>query len=327
MFYIFQGPDQFSAQETLDKLKTRLGPPDMVDLNTTELDGKSLTLNDLINQASAMPFLTPKRLVLVTNYLQRLGGVGNAKGDVATLEKLAQYLDNLPETTNLIFLEDTELKKKHPILQKGLLVDKCVHTFTAPNAKQLPTWIERRVHEKQGKIERQATLALANVVGDDLRRLDNELEKLLIYVNGQRAITLADVTLLCPYTADSETFAMANAIGRGDIHQAQNQLHKRLEEGQSPIAIMGSIIGQFRGLLEVKSMANRGLSSAQIAEAKGWRSDYAVKMRLQEAGQFSQPQLIQIFNILRDADLAVKTGRVDQTLVLDTLVARLCRAK
>jgi DNA polymerase-3 subunit delta len=327
MFLIFHGPDQFSAKETLHKLKERLGPPEMVDLNTSELDGKSLTLSDLSHYTGAMPFLAARRLVIVTNYLTRLGGTGNSKGDTETLEKLAVLLDKLPETTNLIFLEEAELKKSHPILKKGLAIDKCVHTFSGPKQGQLPGWIENRVKGKGGLIERPAAAALANVIGEDLQRLDNELEKLLVYVNGARPISLADVELLCPYTADSETFAMANAIGRSDLNEAQNQLHKRLDEGQTPLAILGGIAGQFRGLLEVKSMAAQGLTPAEIAKAKGWRSDYAAKMRLREAGHFSQTRLVEIFNILLKADLAIKTGQMEETLMLDTLLAQLCDAE
>jgi DNA polymerase-3 subunit delta len=327
MFLIFHGPDQFSAKETLHKLKERLGPPEMVDLNTSELDGKSLILSDLSHYTGAMPFLAARRLVIVTNYLTRLGGTGNSKGDTETLEKLAVLLDKLPETTNLIFLEEAELKKSHLILKKGRAIDKCVHTFSGPKQGQLPGWIENRVKGKGGLIERPAAAALANVIGDDLQRLDNELEKLLVYVNGARPISLADVELLCPYTADSETFAMANAIGRSDLNEAQNQLHKRLEEGQTPLAILGGIAGQFRGLLEVKSMAAQGLTPAEIAKAKGWRSDYAAKMRLREAGHFSQTRLVEIFNILLKADLAIKTGQMEETLVLDTLLAQLCGAE
>ena len=327
MFLIFHGPDQFSAKETLNTLKERLGPPEMVDLNTTELDGKSLALVDLSHHTAAMPFLAPKRLVIVTNYLTRLGGSGNNKGETETLEKLDSFLDTLPETTNLVFLEETTLKKNHPILKKGLALDKCVHAFSGPKQGQLPRWIDKRVKDKGGEIERPAATALANVIGEDLQRLDNELEKLVLYVNGARPISLADVELLCPYTADSETFAMANAIGRGDLKEAQNQLHKRLEEGQTPLAILGGIAGQFRGLLEVKSMAAQGLNPAEIAKAKGWRSDYAAKMRLREAGHFSQHRLVEIFNILLEADLAVKTGQMEETLMLDTLLAQLCGKK
>jgi DNA polymerase-3 subunit delta len=265
--------------------------------------------------------------VIVTDYLTRLGGAGNAKGDTVALEKLDQTLDQLPPTTVLIFIESDALKKSHPILKKGQAIQGCVQTFTAPPPQQLPRWIEQRVQGKGGRIEPQATRALATVVGDNLNALDNEIDKLVLYVNQQRPITLADVELLCPYTADSETFAMANAVGRGDLQEAQNQMHKRLEEGQTPLAIMGGIAGQFRGLLEVKSMAAGGMSAADIAKSKGWRSDYAAKMRLQEASRFSQQQLVQIFNVLLETDLAIKTGQIEQTLALDILLARLCRTE
>jgi DNA polymerase-3 subunit delta len=227
----------------------------------------------------------------------------------------------------LIFVEAEVLKKNHPILNKGQAIQGCVHTFTAPQPQQLPRWIEQRVRSKGGTIDPPATHALATVIGNNLHTLDNEIDKLVLYVNRQRSIALADVELLCPYTADSETFAMANAIGRGDLHEAQNQLHKRLEEGQTPLAIIGGIAGQFRGLLEVKSMAGDGMKPAEIAKAKGWRSDYAAKMRLQEANRFSQEQLVRIFNILLETDVAVKTGQIEQILALDLLLTRLCRTE
>lgn len=325
MFYIFHGSDEFSAKETLSRLKTRLGDSAMVDLNTTELEGAALTLNELIHHANAVPFLAPKRVVIVYGYLSKLGGTGRGKGDVDTLKKLAVALQNLPPTTNLVFMEAVTLKASHPILKLALKTDKSVHLFDTPKAGQLPQWIENRTAQKGGQIEHQAATALANVAGDDLRALDNEIEKLTLYVNNQRPIRLSDVELLCPYTSDSETFAMTKAIGRRDARSALDQLHKRLQEGQNALAILGGISAQFRGLLEVKSMAAAGLSPAEIARHKGWRSDYAAKMRLQEARRFSLEQLVQIFATLLETDKAIKTGQIEQKLALDILVSHLCR--
>ncbi len=324
MFYIFHGPDEFSAKETLARLKTRLGDAAMVDLNTTELDGATLTLNELIHHANAVPFLTPKRVVIVYGYLSKLGGSGRSKGDVKTLKSLAAALQHLPPTTNLVFMESVTLKASHPILKLAQETPKSVHLFDLPKAGQLPQWIVKRTAQKGGQIDYPAASALANVVGNNLRALDNEIEKLTLYVNNQRPITLSDVELLCPYTADSETFAMAKAIGRRNARAALDQLHKRLQEGQNSLAILGGVAAQFRGLLEVKSMAAAGLSPAEIARQKGWRSDYAAKMRLQEARRFSLQQLTQIFSILLETDKAIKTGQVEATLALDMLISRLC---
>ncbi|MFQ5577622.1 MAG: DNA polymerase III subunit delta [Anaerolineae bacterium] len=320
MFYIFHGSDEFSSAEALARFKTGLGEAGIADLNATELDGKTMTLGELAHHANALPFLAPRRLVIVRHFLTRLG----AKAEAKTADQLVELLHHLPPTTDLIFVEPAALKKNHPILKLGLTIEDCVHTFNPPQKHHLAAWIERRAKQKGAQIERRAVTALANVVGDDLRALDNELEKLSLFVNNRRRITLADVEQLCPYTADSETLAMANAIGRRDAKTALDQLHKRLAEGENPLAILGGIAAQFRGLLEVTGMAAAGLSPAQIAAQKGWRSDYPAKMRLKEARNFSTTRLIDIFNTLLETDVASKTGLIDQTLALDVLISRLC---
>ena len=161
----------------------------------------------------------------------------------------------------------------------------------------------------------------------DLRPLNTELETLALYTGGQRTVTRADVELLTPYIEDAENFGLTNAIGQRNARRAYDQLGKLLDEGKHPMAILGSIAAQIRGLLEVKDMAERGLSAAEIAKQKGWRSDYAAKRRLQEAARFSIPRLEQILEHLLQIDLDIKTGRTDSLLALDTLIARLCVSK
>ena len=184
----------------------------------------------------------------------------------------------------------------------------------------------RRAKELGANIEPSAAARLGRLVGPNLRILNNELEKLLLYVDGQRAIQTADIDLLVPYTEEAERFGMSNAIGQRDARRAYDQLHKELEEGKNPMVILGSIAAQIRALIEVKDMAERGLTPAEMARAKGWRSDYAARARLKEAANFSMARLEQILEMLLEIDLAVKTGRIDSLLALDTLIARLCTA-
>jgi len=68
-FYVFHGTDEFTRAETLADFQRRLGPSDTVDLNTTILDGKSLTLGKLRHACDAIPFLAEKRLVIVQDLL------------------------------------------------------------------------------------------------------------------------------------------------------------------------------------------------------------------------------------------------------------------
>jgi DNA polymerase-3 subunit delta len=316
MLYIFHGPDDFIHAEKIAELKTAMGDAASAGLNMTQLDGHGLTLNEIRHHTDTLPLLVTKRLVIVNGYLSYLASRPDE------LQALVDYLPHLPSTADLVFVEKTVLDREHPVLK--LAQQSGVVHFAGLDKNNLQPWIVRRAKEAGANIEPSAAALLARLVGPHLRTLNNEIEKLALYVGDQRPIQKADVDLLVPYTEEAERFGMSNAIGQRDARRAYDQLHKELDEGKNPMAILGSIAAQIRALIEVKDMAERGMSPAEIARLKGWRSDYAAKARLKEAANFSMARLEQILEMLLELDLAIKTGRMDSLLALDTLIARLC---
>ena len=318
MLYIFHGPDDFSRAEKITELRAALGDPSVAELNMTTLDGQGLTLSEIRRDADAMPFLASKRLVIVSGYLSYLS---NQK---EKLQALIDYLGSMSPTTDLVLAETEALPKQHPVLKAAAAIESEIVYFGELNKHNLQAWIVKRARDHGAVIEPGAADILGRLVGTDLRALDNEIEKLALYVTDQRPINKADIDLLVPYTEEAEQFGMSNAIGRRDARRAYDQLRKELDEGKNPMAILGSITAQIRALIEVKDMADRGMSAGEIAAVKGWKSDYAAKMRLREAANFSIARLEQIFEMLLETDLAIKSGRMDHMLALDTLIARLC---
>jgi DNA polymerase-3 subunit delta len=320
MIYVFHGPDDFTRNERVAELRTGFTDSAVADLNTVSLEGQRITLSDIRHHADAMPFMADRRLVLVTGYLARLKG----KEELA---QLMDYLPHLPPTTDLVLVEYDRLDKRHPVLKLDGTFGVTVVLFSGPDAKNLRNWITKRVQQQGGTIQPAAAEQLGRLVGTELRTLNNEIEKLILFVAGTRAITPADVDLLVPYTEESENFGLANALGQKNSRKAYDQLYKLMDEGQHPMAILARIATQIRGLLAVKDMAERGMSAAEIARLKGWRSDYAAKVRLREAGNFSMTRLEEILETLLTIDLDIKTGRVEADLALDSLVANLCHTR
>lgn len=320
MLYIFHGPDNFTRNEKIAELRAAIDPS-VADLNVTVLDGRDLRLGDIRHHADAMPFMADKRLVIVHDYVEQL----NANTD--QLEQLATYLGQASPTTDLVLAESESLKKSHPVIKAGEAQGAVITHFAGPEKSNLRSWIINKAKAHQAAIEPSAAELLGRLIGPDLHTLDSELEKLSLYVGDARPITRADIDLLVPYTEDAEDFGLANAIGQRNARKAYDQLRKQLDEGRHPMAILGSIAAQIRGLLEVKDMAERGLSAGQIAQKKGWRSDYPAKMRMQEAAKFSMLRLETILEQLLQIDLDIKTGRMDGLLALDMLIARLCAGR
>jgi DNA polymerase-3 subunit delta len=322
MFYVFHGPDELSRSEALANLREQMGDPSLADLNTSFLDGESLTLAELQQVCNSLPFMSDRRLVIVHNYLTRLAS--GPKRDASVLDALVDYLPAMPDSARLIFVEADTLPKSHPILKLAAKHNKGhIHTFDGPGRGELVAWVMQRAEAKGASIERPAAEALAMAVGDDLRLLDSELGKLALYTGGERPVTAEDVDLLVPYAGTANVFAMVDAIGRRDGRTALSMLHKLLDENAAPLYLLSMIVRQFRILIQVKELSAQGLAASTIAKRTKLHPFVAEKAQRQ-AMNFTMGQLEVIYARLLETDLAIKTGRMADVLALDTLVAALC---
>jgi len=326
MFYLFHGEDEFSRAEAVQNLKQRMdGDPAMVDLNTAILDGRKITLGELRHACDTIPFLADRRLVIVEGLLGALSAQEKRRSK-EILDELVAYLPHLPPTTRLILVENRRISQKHPVYQLAL-AEECGHVqeFVPPRQNALPRWITKRAERHGGQITPPAAGELAAFVGNDLRLLDQELAKLVAYTGGERPISVDDVHLLVSYAQEANVFHMVDALGRRDGRTAMRLLHQLLDK-QKPLALLGMIVRQFRILVQVKELSERGLGQREITDKLKLHS-FVVEKGLRQARNFSMAQLEKVYDQLVETDVAIKTGRLDPILALDLLVAGLSRTR
>ncbi len=325
-YYILHGEDELTRTETLKNLQARLGPPELIALNTTVFEAEQVGLGELMNACDTIPFMAQRRLVVVHGLLTRLtahskGQSGLADWQKRYLESLAAYLGRLPETTRLVFVEPGQLVASHPILKQAAGDEfGYVRAFEPP--KNLSQWIHQRAEEKGGKFSPQAAEALAQAVGDDQRLLDQEIEKLLAFCNWERPVTRDDVALLVPYAQEAVIFDAVDALGQRDGVKAARLLHNLLDHGNEPPYLFAMIVRQFRLLIQVKELAEAGLDHPDVAKTLKLHPFPARKLYAQ-ARNFSLDQLERIHCHLLDIDVQIKTSQIDDVVALDLLIAAL----
>lgn len=324
MFYLFHGEDEYRRSLQLATMKAKLGDPVTVALNTTELNGRRLTLDELISVCDAMPFLAEKRLVIVYNLaarFERKKGTAedDAEQDPAFLEQFEEYVNSLPESTRLVLVEDGKIKDTNRIYKIVTKSDQGhLHEFAAPRPEDLNPWIAQHVEEKGGRIERAAVNALAAFVGSDLRLLDQEIDKLLTYAGPERAVTEQDVGLLVSY-AQANIFDMVDALGKRDTRRAMELMEQLLESGEHPLYLLRMIVRQFRILIQIKELLAKGTPVKDIQGLLRLHP-YVVKKTTGQAANFSILQLEVIFKQLHEVDAAVKSGEMEPALALNLFV-------
>lgn len=315
MFYLFHGDDDHSQRQTLLDLLAKLGDPAMLDLNTTRFEG-NVTIKEIRNACDAMPFLAPVRLVIVKDLLAK-------KLPKSFLDELLAYLPQLPEKTRLVFLEAAELNHSHALVKLAEGSEKgYVRKFTRPQGSELERWIDQQVRDQGGRITPHAAQMLAINVGNDLRALSHEVDKLVLYKTNAGVIDEKDVALLCPYAAEANIFDLVDAVGKRNSVAAASLLQQKLNDGTDPFYLFTMFVRQFRLLIQVKELATQGFRPPEIAKELKLHAFVAGKLH-QQANGFAMNLLEKVYAHLLDIDVGVKTGKADMTLALQLLVVNL----
>lgn len=331
MIYIFHGEDDFQRAAAVRELRAGMGDPQFAELNTTTLEGRSLSASELRHHADAIPFLSDKRLVLVEGLLARLdprrkageGGDEEEEPNPDLKQQLLDYLPNLAPTTELVFIEHKKLAANNAVLKfaekhkKGAQVK----LFAAPADDKLTDWVIDHVENKGGTIEFSAANDLALFVGADLHALDNEIEKLIVYKNGAQ-IRRDDVRTMVAPAQEQSIFDLVDALGQRKTQKALELLHDHLRHNANEFYLLTMITRQYRIMLQVRDLATRGMQNDTIQKQLGLHPFVTRKMS-EQARNYSVAQLEGIMSKLLDTDVSLKTSKLEPTLALDLLVVEL----
>lgn len=338
MFYILHGEDEFGLGEELSGLRAKLAGGDeaMAQLNTNILDGRHTTLGELRHACDSIPFMADRRLVIVHGLLGRLAPMGRGQSGSDDeelgpnrnfLNDLAGYLPALPPTTRLVFVEDRTLKASHPILKvaeaEGKHKRAFVKSFNLPKDWELPGWIQHRVQSKGGSISREASELLAALVGKDMRMLDQEAEKLVLYADG-RQVSTEDVRVLVSRAREASIFDLVDCVGRRQTDRALRLLHRMLDEEEHPLYLLAMLARQVRILIQINELQEQRLTPKEIANRLKLHP-YVVEKGVAQASNFDLGQLETAHQHLVETDWKIKTGDLDPVLALDMLVVALTR--
>ena len=322
--YLLDGDDEYAMAEFISKLTEKLGDPTTAEMNTTRLDGNSASLEQIEGAARSMPFLALRRLVIVTHPIARIN-------TPALRNRLLKMLAELPPTAALVLVENKSLTSDRDRGEGKLhWLERWAETagprlfhrhFTLPTGEAMARWVQARAKTHGGTFTPAAASALAGLVGDDPRLADQEIAKLLAYVNYNRPVEPDDVEALTPLSARVADFALLNALRARDGRQAQSLLRRMLAE-EDAIPLFHSIVSQFRDVLLAR----------EVLEARGTPEDLARQLKIhpfrarkayEQAQRISLPQLERIYHRLLDLDTGIKTGQVAADLALETLIMEL----
>ncbi len=326
-FYILHGDESISRDAALTKMRDSMGEDG--GLNRSEFDGTQTSAAEALAAVKSLPFLAEKRLVIVNGLISHVTRKGAGQAGKAAADRLIEELPGLPSFARLVLVENDMLSEKNRLLRAARRMDNgYIKGFRKP--QNLANWITQRAQQEyDAEISATAASAIASLVNDDVLRADNELHKLVCYLDGERAIGEEDVALLTPYVPEANVFEMVDALATGNGSRALELIHQTLHQnpGDAGFGLFGMIARQFRLLSMTRDHLDRGggAGGQAIAQAIGAHPFVAGKLATQSR-RFNAEQLDAILKRLQRYDQDMKTGRIEPRLALELLVTSLARA-
>ncbi len=320
MFIFLYGEDSFRSKEKLKELIKKFQKEiDPSNLNIFFLEGEKIDINKLEQAISSEGFLAKKRMVVIKNLF-------NQCKDDKILEKILNILNRENENI-LIFWEGAKIDQKINKIKKEIFEklsrkldpecgknEKYSWEFSLLTGIKLKDWIKKRIENHDAKIENQALENLIAIVGNDLWRMSNEINKLCAY-KFKKTITQDDLNLLITNKIDENIFNLVDAIGNKNKTLALKLINDQLEANNSTYYLLSMIIRQFRILLQIKDLS---LNNQSVSQLK--LHPFVIQKASSQAKKYSFEQLKNIYHQLLEMDIKLKTSQTKPIVLFDLFI-------
>ena len=315
--YLFVGKEDFLVDECTRLIINKLVLPEMRGFNLDVMYGSKSEAKDVVAHASSYPMMGDRRVVIVKEFEKLV--IGETAKEV-----VGNYVQHLLDSTCLVLVSSEPDFRKRPFtdLKKIAKVVSCDPLYD----NQVPAWISALVRSKKKEASPEACRMLQAYVGNSLRSLDNEIEKLLIYIGERKEITGEDIAAVVGASKGYTVFDLQNCVGKKDTKGAMTVLARMMEAGESPQMIIVMLTRFLTVLLRISELKQRQVQESQFA-AELKISPYFLKQYLEFHSNFSQSHIEHGFRSLLSADTTLKSTMSDPRLVMDLLVYSLIKGE
>jgi len=276
-------------------------------LITYDLD--ETNISDVINDLDTYGFFSEQKFIHASNATF----LTTTKSEIDhNVESLTKYINN--PSDNILIISCSKLDGKKNICK--LIKDKfnCVAISSDPK-----DYIKKKT--KGYKLTYDTINYLLYTVGEDIDRLDNELDKLMLYKLDSKEITRNDIDLIVVKKVDDNIFDLIDAIIKKNKKKSLTIYNEMINYGEEVFKILISLSNQIRLIYQVKVLRNKQDSEiAEILNLKNPRQVYAIRQKI---SSYTKDELLDYLYKLALMDEDLKLGNSIDKIVFPVFIASL----
>ena len=343
--YLFFGEEDYKKKIFKNLLKSKVPYGDSV--NLSQFDGKDLNYSELYEIAMTLPFFAEKRLIIVenTNKFQQRKKKDDAKNKNSDAEtnqnddggyevkafdeekeeraekEILKILEELPKTTCIAFFESKAAKNKK-IFKKIAEIGVC-EPCEKDSDSEIIKWIQKGFKSFGIYCDSKTASFLLERVGSDYTMLSQEVKKIASFVTGKEKVEQKDIEAISHESIESKIFNMLDAMCDKNQKLVLDKYFDMLQNKEEPLMILAMIRRQFRIMLQVAELSNKGYSENELFKEFKIQSFVVQKMKNYLTKYFKMKDVINALEKINETDKAIKSGNLNSQIGVEMLLIEL----
>lgn len=288
--YWLEGEEPYFIDQVVDYAEHKILTESEASFNLTVFYGRDADWPSVINACRRYPMFAERQVVLLKE-----------AQNMRDIEKLEPYVENPSQSTVLVIsYKDKKvdgrskfakvLKDKGEIFSTKKLYD-----------NQLPEWVNNMVQHHGLTINQKALALVVDHIGNDLSRLQNEIEKLAVNLKGKKAITEEHVEEFIGISKEFNVFELQDAIAGKNLPKAIRiiQYFKSNPKAAPIQLILPTLYGYFSKIYSILGMDNR----SENTFISVFRNPFAAKAAMHALNVYGENGIEKILLLLHTYNL------------------------
>lgn len=291
--YFLMGEEPYYIDGISDYIEDNLLSEEEKGFNQMVLYGRDVTIEDIVSNAKRYPMMAERQVVIVKE-AQELS---------RTIENLVSYVENPQPTTVLVICYKYKKLDARKKLAKAIKKSGVLFESNKLYENQVPDWIRRVLAGKGYTITPKASQMLTEFLGNDLSKVNNELEKLQLIIKPGEQITPQIVEENIGISKDFNNFELQSAIATKDIKKAFGIVQYF---GQNPknhpiVMTVALLYSFFSKLLKYHSISDKSTAPKALGV-----NPYFIKEYQEAARNYPMKKVSAIVSAIREIDMKSK---------------------
>ncbi len=313
--YFLMGEESFYIDRITQIIENKVLKEEEKSFNQLVLYGRDVSIEEIVSNAKRYPLMAERQVIIVKE----------AQDLSRTIENLCDYAENPVPSTVLVICYKYKTLDKRKKLAKIIAKQGCLFESNKLYENQVPEWINYVLKEKNYRIQPKAALMLVDYLGNDLSRVYNELEKLMLIVPKETAINEEHIEDNIGISKDFNNFELRKALGEKNLMKAyQIAIYFSQNAKNNPLVVTISLLNNFfTQLLIYHGLHDK--SRTNVGKALGI-NPYFVQEYTEAANNYPMRKVSAIIGFLREADLKSKgvgANNIGQGDILKELIYKI----